>query len=191
MLRCFVAMTAVVLPIAALAQSAMSERQRLANDAFIARDWSKAVEAYQALIRENPSAAQPHFRLAVAMTGLRKHNEARPHPVTAESRVRPRRRLRSAWRRFMPPPAQSTARSNSSSARRRRDWQSHQFHSTATRTWRCSRGAAAVYGPRAHAPNVFPAARRECASVLRAHHGQRCDVAGELRSHLHEGRAAS
>ena len=85
MLRCFVAMTSVVLPLASFGQGTMSEAQRLANAAFIARDWSKAADAYQALIRENPRVAQPHFRLAVALIGLRKHNEARSHLVTAES----------------------------------------------------------------------------------------------------------
>ena len=85
MLRCFVAMTLVVLPIASLAQAAMSEAQRLANSAFVAQEWPKAAEAYAALIRQNPRVAQPHFRLGVALINLRKHNEARPHLVTAES----------------------------------------------------------------------------------------------------------
>jgi hypothetical protein len=84
MLRYFVAMTSVVLPLASHAQG-MSEAQRVANDAFIAQDWPKAAEAYQALIRENPRVAQPHFRLGVALMGLRRHNEALPHLVTAES----------------------------------------------------------------------------------------------------------
>ncbi len=85
MLRFFVAMTLVIPPLASLAQGAMSEAQRLANDAFTAQDWPKAAAAYQALIRENPRVAQPHFRLGVALIGLRKHNEARSHLVTAES----------------------------------------------------------------------------------------------------------
>lgn len=85
MLRSVVLMTSVVFPVATLGQSTMSEAQRIAQSAYVAQDWARAAEAYQALIRENPRAAQPHFRLAVALIGMRKHNEARSHLVTAES----------------------------------------------------------------------------------------------------------
>ncbi len=76
---------ASVVPLSLGAQGALTEKQRRANDAFAAQDWAKAAEAYQALIQENPGTAQPHLRLGVALIGLRRHNDARGHLVTAES----------------------------------------------------------------------------------------------------------
>ena len=37
------------------------------------------------MIQENPGTPQPHFRLGVALIGLKRHNEARGHLITAES----------------------------------------------------------------------------------------------------------
>jgi len=76
---------ATVVPLSLAAQGTLTEKQRRANDAFAAQDWAKAAEAYQALIQENPGTAQPHFRLAVALIGLKRHNDARGHLITAES----------------------------------------------------------------------------------------------------------
>jgi hypothetical protein len=85
MLRFLVGVTFVVLPSFSLAQGSVSETQRRANDAFTAQDWKTAVELYQTLVKENSGVAQPHFRLGVALIGMRRHNEARAHLVTAES----------------------------------------------------------------------------------------------------------
>ena len=76
---------ATVVPLSLSAQGTLTESQRRANDAFLAQDWAKAAEAYQTLIQENPGTAQPHFRLGVALIGLKRHNEARGHLITAES----------------------------------------------------------------------------------------------------------
>src|SRR5687768_6440394 len=76
---------ATVVPFSLAAQGTLTEKQRQANNAFVAQDWAKAAEAYQALIQENPATAQPHFRLGVALIGLKRHNEARGHLITAES----------------------------------------------------------------------------------------------------------
>ncbi|MGQ0643716.1 MAG: tetratricopeptide repeat protein [Gemmatimonadaceae bacterium] len=85
MQRCFVIVAAVAFPITSLAQTPLSETQRRANDAFLAQDWVKAAEAYQALLTENPRAAQPHFRFAVSLIGLKRHSESRSHLYVAES----------------------------------------------------------------------------------------------------------
>lgn len=86
MRRCVVAATSVVVPLVSLlAQPTPSETQRRATEAWVAQDWPRAAEAYQALIREQPRTAQHHFRLAVSLIGLRRHNESRSHLSVAES----------------------------------------------------------------------------------------------------------
>lgn len=85
MVRFLVGVTIVVLPVVSMAQGTMTETQRRANAAFTAQDWKTAAELYATLARENASVAMPHFRLAVALIGLRRHNEAGAHLVTAES----------------------------------------------------------------------------------------------------------
>jgi hypothetical protein len=78
---------ATVVPLSLTAQPGgpPTEKQRRASDAFFAQDWAKAAEAYQTLMQENPGTPQPHFRLGVALIGLKRHNEARGHIITAES----------------------------------------------------------------------------------------------------------
>jgi hypothetical protein len=81
-----IALTAVLIPfVSVVAQQAQSETQRRANAAWLAQDWARAAEAYETLVREQPGGALPHFRLAVALIGLRRHNESRPHLHVAES----------------------------------------------------------------------------------------------------------
>jgi hypothetical protein len=84
MQRCLVIVAAVALPFAASAQ-ALTETQRRANEAWIAQDWARSAEAYDAVIKERPQTAQPYFRLAVSLIALRRHAESRAHLHVAES----------------------------------------------------------------------------------------------------------
>lgn len=65
------------------AQTASDVPQRAAQ-AWTAQDWRSAAELYALIARERPNEALAHFRLGVALIGLRRHAEARPHLEAAE-----------------------------------------------------------------------------------------------------------
>ena len=59
------------------AVKAQADLQRAAAEAWNARDWTRAAEAYTALVKADTTAVLPHMRLGVALTLLGRHAEAR------------------------------------------------------------------------------------------------------------------
>ena len=60
-----------------------------AADAWNARDWARAAQAYDALAKADTSLAQPYLRLAVALTALGRYDDARKNLAIAQRRGAP------------------------------------------------------------------------------------------------------
>lgn len=68
---------------------AQTDLQRAAAEAWSARDWTKAREAYGALVKADTTLALPHLRLGVALTALGRYAEAKKEILSAESKGAP------------------------------------------------------------------------------------------------------
>lgn len=79
---------AALIPAAASGQSA-AQQAAAAVDAWNARDWTRAAQAYSELIKADTTLAQPYVRLAVALTALGRYDEARKNLAIAQRRGAP------------------------------------------------------------------------------------------------------
>ena len=68
---------------------AQTELQRAAAEAWNARDWQRAVEAYGALVKSDTTVPFPHLRLGIALTALGRFAEARKEIMSAEKKGAP------------------------------------------------------------------------------------------------------
>lgn len=62
-----------------------NEVETRAERLYQAQDWAGAAAAYGELLKANPKSAQAHFRLAVALSSLKRFAEAIPHLQEAET----------------------------------------------------------------------------------------------------------
>ncbi|HEX6573749.1 MAG TPA: tetratricopeptide repeat protein [Gemmatimonadaceae bacterium] len=87
MLRKFVIVLSGFGPLAAL--GAQPQLQKTASDAWNARDWNAAANAYETIVRTDTTAALPYIRLGVALTELGRYDEARKQIAVAERKGAP------------------------------------------------------------------------------------------------------
>jgi len=68
---------------------AQADMQRIASDAWNARDWVRAADAYAVVAKTDTTTPIPHMRRAVALTALGRYAEARNEILVAQTRGAP------------------------------------------------------------------------------------------------------
>ncbi|HZJ01714.1 MAG TPA: hypothetical protein VFD22_13720 [Gemmatimonadaceae bacterium] len=68
---------------------AQADMQRVASDAFNARDWARAADAYLVVAKTDTVLPLPHMRRAIALTALGRYVEAQKEIAIAESKGAP------------------------------------------------------------------------------------------------------
>lgn len=68
---------------------AQADMQRIASDAFNARDWARAADAYLIVAKTDTVLPLPHMRRAIALTALGRYAEAEKEIAIAESKGAP------------------------------------------------------------------------------------------------------
>ena len=78
----------LLLSLAAFSTSAgaQADMQRAASDAWNARDWARAADAYAQVARADTTLPLPHMRRGVALTALGRYEEARKEIEIAEAK---------------------------------------------------------------------------------------------------------
>jgi hypothetical protein len=66
--------------------AAQTDLQRAAAEAWNARDWARAADAYGALVKADSTVLMPQMRLGVALTALGRYAEARKQIASAEKK---------------------------------------------------------------------------------------------------------
>ena len=61
----------------------VGQQWEIGNQLFAQRDWAGAKQAYGAIIQANPTVAEAHYNLALALERLGEKAEARKHYVAA------------------------------------------------------------------------------------------------------------
>ena len=71
------------------AAEAQNDIQRAASDAWNARDWARAADAYAQVIKADTTLPFPHMRRGIALTALGRYAEARKEIQSAEAKGAP------------------------------------------------------------------------------------------------------
>ena len=71
---------------AASTAGAQQDMARIASDAWNARDWARAADAYAAVSKSDTIMPLPHMRRGVALTALGRYAEARQEIEIAEAK---------------------------------------------------------------------------------------------------------